>query len=96
MGTITIKSTHQESQGDYVVIEEKDFDESKGHVRFVPPPPVMVPAPPAAPVVESGIPADWRKKSGPDLQALAASLSGGRMPENKEQAVAMIEAAGGK
>ena len=32
-GTIKIKSTHPESQGDFVVINADDFDEKK-HVKY--------------------------------------------------------------
>ncbi len=31
MAAIKIKSTHPESQGDFVLIEEEDFDAEKGH-----------------------------------------------------------------
>lgn len=96
MGTITIKSTDPASQGPCVIIEEADFDAAK-HERFVPPPPSMVPPPPVvAPSKDdlANLPADWRKKAPwADLQSLAASVSGGRMPENKAQAIEMIEAA---
>jgi hypothetical protein len=32
--TVKIKSTHQPSQGDFVVINAADFDEAKGHVLY--------------------------------------------------------------
>jgi len=34
MAEIKIKSTHPESQGDHVIIEEEDFDPAKGHELF--------------------------------------------------------------
>lgn len=36
MAVIKIKSTHVESQGDFVLIEEEAFDPAKGHEMFVP------------------------------------------------------------
>ena len=32
--TLKIKSTHQASQGDFVVINASDFDATKGHVLY--------------------------------------------------------------
>ena len=53
----------------------------------VAPPPAP---PPAAPVFD--IPPDWRKGSTAEVKALAERISG-RTPDNREQAVAVIEAA---
>jgi hypothetical protein len=36
MAVIRIKSTHPPSQGDFVEIEEEDFDKAKGHQLYEP------------------------------------------------------------
>lgn len=46
--------------------------------------------PPAAPALT--LPADWHKGSAAEVKALAERISG-RTPDNREQAVAVIEAA---
>lgn len=53
-------------------------------------PPPAPPAPPAASALD--IPADWRNGSAAEVKALAERISG-RTPDNREQAVAVIEAA---
>ena len=53
---------------------------------IVPPPP---PPPPVNPL--DNLLANWRNSKPQELRELAASVNGGRMPENKEQAIAIIE-----
>lgn len=92
---VRIKSTHPESQGDFVEINSEDFDSSK-HDLFdapPPPPPEIVPPPPepAKPDLLAEIGKNWRKRS--DLRALAARINGGRSVENDAQAIQVIETA---
>lgn len=95
---IKIKSTHPASQGDFVEIYEKDFDESKGHVRYIDAPPAFVPPPapeaaPPAPTALDTLPPNWKDSVGTtELKAIAATIDG-RSVDNREQAVEMIEAA---
>lgn len=93
--TVKINPSHP-SQGEFVEINAEDFDPAV-HVLFElppPPPPAELPPPPPPPVDPlAGLPRDWRNKSPQDLRTLAASVSDGRMPENKAQAIQMIEQA---
>lgn len=96
--TIKIKSSHPASQGAFVEINEGDFDEAKGHERYIDAPPASVPPPPVldappGPVDPlAGLAADWRDKPTEDVKALAFAIDG-RAVENREQAIAVIEAA---
>ncbi len=65
---------------------------TKDDPQLAPPPPApsAPPASPAPPVLN--IPPDWRKGSAAEVKVLAERISG-RTPDNREQAVAVIEAA---
>jgi len=82
-------------QGDYVVINESDYDPDKHGPLIAPPPPVpvapMVPPPPKAPDPLANLAPNWRDamKVG-ELKALAQAVSG-RAVENREQAKTVIE-----
>lgn len=94
--TVMIKSTHPESQGAFVEINASAFDPAK-HERYIAPPPAapspVLPPPPPGPVDPlASLPKDWRDKDVSELRALAQSATG-RMPDNKRQAVEMIQAA---
>ncbi len=94
--TVRILPAHP-SQGDFVEINASDFDEAKGHKRYIaaPPPPPGPKAPPPPPPVPSpldGLPLKWRDAKPVELKALAERISG-RTHENREQAVQTIEAA---
>lgn len=54
----------------------------------LPPPP---PPPPVDPL--ASLPADWREQDYGTLRGVAIAACGGRTPENRKQAVQMIEAA---
>jgi hypothetical protein len=99
--TIKIKSTHPPTQGDFVEINESDFDPAK-HERYEAPP-----AAPVDPVKSTGddldvtgdplasLPADWRDAAGrgiTKLKAIAEAVTG-RTPADKVEAVAMIDEA---
>ncbi len=95
--TVQIKSSHPQSQGPFVEINESDFDAVK-HERYIAPPPPP-PAPPAAPPPPPPPPGplanlarDWRNGATKELTAMAASVSG-RTAEDRKQAIEMIEAA---
>jgi hypothetical protein len=97
--TVMIKSDHPDhiSCGGYIVINESDFD-PKVHVRHVPlaplgelpPPPVVIESkPPADPLAK--LPTDWKESlKDKKLIAIAGAVSG-RTPDNREQAVQIID-----
>ena len=101
--TMLIKPSHPD-QGDFVVINEFDFDPTK-HVKHelppppestpapsVPPPPELTPAPsvPPPPVDPlASLPANWKELSLAELRPIVEAATG-RTPETQEQAVAMI------
>lgn len=96
--TVKIKPSHP-SQGAFVEINESDFDEAKGHERYIEPPPSFVPSPadlppPPAPPADplAGLAADWRDKPTEEVKAIAFAIDG-RAVDNREQAIAVIEAA---
>lgn len=95
--TVRIKSTHAASQGEFVEINESDFDATRHELHVgaepapLPPPPLPPPPGPVNPL--ANLPKDWRDRKTSWLRDLAASVSGGRTPENREQAVDMIAAA---
>lgn len=90
--TVRIKATDPE-QGEFIVINESDFDPTK-HERVgiaPPPPPPFEPAPLPAPVdTLASLQADWRNRD--DLRDVALAV-GGRSVENTKQAIEVIEAA---
>lgn len=95
--TVRIKPSHP-SQGAFVEINATDFDPAKHEmyaaiVADIPPPPPMAPAPPSPVDPLADLPADWRDGATAALRTLAETVSGGRTPENREQAVALIEQA---
>jgi hypothetical protein len=84
------------SQGAFVEINAEDFDPAR-HVLYCPAPvvpevlpPPPPPPPPAGPL--DNLPPNWRSKAPQELRSLASTATG-RMPENKSQAIEMIEAA---
>lgn len=94
--TVKIKSGNKSG---HVIINESDFDPAK-HERYEAPPapsPVSVPTgalpppPPVDPLAGFNTPG-WRDFDVARLRNVAAAVSG-RAVENKEQAVAVIEAA---
>lgn len=93
---IRIVSSHPESQGPFVEINESDFN-AEMHEKFVdpapppPPPPIDAPPPPPPGPLDN-LPAEWRSQDVGELKKLAAAI-GGRSVENKGQAIQVIEAA---
>lgn len=85
------------SQGAFVEINAEDFDPAI-HTPYVEAPaaPVLPPPPPGPPPLPPGpldnLPQNWRQRSPAELRTLAASVTG-RTPDDKKQAVEMIEAA---
>lgn len=86
-----------ENQGDFVDVNqsEYDLDPSKFEL-FIPP---LMPPPGPAPVTVTAPPspldalgADWKNGDIGEMKAIAAAITG-RAVENKDQAVAVIEAA---
>jgi hypothetical protein len=98
--TVKIKSTHPASQGPFVEINETDFDPAK-HERYdapqavVAPPPVLDPPPPPPANPLDLLPENWREAAGRGITKLKeiAEAATGRTPADKNEAVAMIEAA---
>lgn len=93
--TVRIMPSHP-SQGAFVEINAEDFDPAV-HILFAelppPPPPMELPPPPPPPVGPlDNLPPNWRSKSPQELRTLAASATG-RTPEDKKQAIEMIEQA---
>lgn len=92
---VKIKPSHP-SQGAFVEINEEDFDATKHEIYVsLPPPPVAVvlPPPPAPPHPLDGLTKDWREQDYGKLRGIAVAACDGRAPENRKQAVQMIEAA---
>lgn len=93
--TVRIKSKNPE-QGDFVVINASDYDAATMTLFEIPPPPPAPPAPPppapAAPDALAKLGANWRDGDVAEMRAIAAAISG-RAVDNKDQAVAVIEAA---
>lgn len=84
------------SQGAFVEINESDFDPAK-HERYVSPPPapaapLALPPPPAPVDPLAGLAVNWRDMDPIALRTLAETVTG-RTPEDKAQAVQMIEQA---
>lgn len=94
-----VKIIHPQPEYDFLEINASDYD-PKIHTLYAGPEPVVPPAalPPPPPVPASGLglldllPNEWREKPASNLKALAQSISG-RNPEDKKQAIAMIEQA---
>jgi len=94
---VRIKSTHPESQGAFVEVNESDFDPEKHELYIAPAegplaPPLPPPPPPPSADPLAGLTADWRERKAVELRNIAAAVSG-RTPANKEESVQMIEAA---
>lgn len=89
----TVKVKSDTAPGGYLVINESD--RTADHVLHMPPPPLPPPplAPPPLPSVLDSLPANWRDSKTAWLRETAAAVSGGRNPENREQAEQMIAAA---
>jgi hypothetical protein len=90
---VKIKASHP-SQGDFVEINECDFDPAK-HERFVeplpaPPAPVLPPPPPAPADPLASLLKEWREQDYGTLRGIALAVTK-RVPENRKQAVQMIE-----
>lgn len=94
--TVKIKATDPE-QGEFVVINESDFDptvhERVEPVAVVPPPPALAPPPPPAADPLAALAKDWQTGDAAELKRIAAAVNGGRAVENKAQAVQVINAA---
>jgi hypothetical protein len=91
--TVNIKSAHASG---YARINAEDFDPTK-HELYVEPAPVPVGVPPPPPFVPppgplDGLPQNWRELPSKRLRELATAATG-RTPEDKNQAVEMIEQA---
>lgn len=93
---VRVKSWHP-SQGDFVEINESDFNPEK-YERYtaVPPPPVVPPPSVTPPSVVphpalANLPRDWRNQKTAWLREFVEKMSG-RTPETREQAIQMIEA----
>lgn len=88
----TVRVKADNPQG-YIVINATDFDATahERHVAPPPPPPAapLPPPPPAGPL--ANLPADWKDKPTGWLRALAEQVNGGRTPENRKQAIEIIE-----
>lgn len=92
--TLRIKSTNPE-QGEFVVINASDFDPVTMTLFEIPPPPPAPDAPPPVlppPDALAKLGANWRDGDVAEMRAIAAAISG-RAVDNKDQAVAVIEAA---
>jgi len=79
--------------GGVLRINESDFDPMK-HVRADPNAPLPLPPPPILPPPPGpldGLPADWRDKPAKWLRETAERLTA-RTPDNREQAIQLIEA----
>ena len=92
--TVRIMPSHQ-SQGAFVEINAEDFD-PKVHEIYIEPAPVPVAVPPT-PLVPppgplDGLPQNWRDLPPKRLRELATAATG-RTPEDKTQAIEMIESA---
>lgn len=90
--TVRIKSAHASG---YSVINESDFDPAK-HEKFVelpPPPQAELPPPPPLPADPlAALPKNWRDSMKfADLRGLVEKVAG-RTPEDRRQAVELIEA----
>ena len=93
--TVRIMPSHP-SQGAFVEINAEDFDPAT-HKRYVDPAPVPVGVPPPPPFVPppgplDGLPQNWRELPSKRLRELATAATG-RTPEDRNQAVEMIDAA---
>lgn len=80
------------------IINASAFDATK-HERHIDAPPAFVPpaplAPPPGPIDPlASLPADWRDSVGnTELRNIAAALGDGRAVDNRDQAIAVIDAA---
>ncbi len=77
-------------------INESDFDPAKYELYIEPPAAPVAPLPPlpvAPPHPLDNLAPNWREREAADLRNLAAVVNAGRMPETKEQAIAVIESA---
>jgi hypothetical protein len=96
--TVRIKSTDPTTQGEFVLINESDYDPEKHGPVMIPPPPVAVAPmmpPPAAVITHplDFLAPNWRDAmKASDMKALAQAVTG-RAVENREQAKAVIEEA---
>lgn len=95
IATVRVMPSHR-SQGAFVEINESDFDPAKHELYIepaplpLPPPPLAPPPPPPGPL--DGLPQNWRELPSKRLRELATAATG-RTPEDRNQAVEMIEAA---
>jgi hypothetical protein len=95
--TVKVKSWG-ENQGDFVDVNQSEYDADPSKFELfipplMPPPGPPVPPPPAVPPSPlDALKEDWRDGDVAELKAIAAAITG-RAVENKDQAVAVIEAA---
>lgn len=98
----TVRILHPNPKYLYLDINAEDFDPERHEIYVAPaapptiPPPPPPPPPPFDPLAAIRANPDWRDTRGAGiakLKDIAAAVSGGRMPANREEAVAMIEAA---
>lgn len=93
---VRVNSSHP-SQGAFVEINASDFDPTR-HTLYTGTEPLVAPtlAPPLvappAPNALANLPKDWRNAKTSALREMAEKVVG-RTPENREQAIQMIEAA---
>jgi hypothetical protein len=94
--TVRIKSTDPTTQGEFVLINESDYDPEKHGPVMIPPPPVAVaplspPPPAAAPDPLASLAPNWRDSDvSKEMKAFAQAITG-RAVENREQAVTVID-----
>jgi hypothetical protein len=91
--TVRVLPSHP-SQGDFVEINASDFDAAVHtlYTASLPPSPLPPLSPPPGPPPHplANLPKNWREKPPGELRMLAESVTG-RTPENRAQAIALIE-----
>ena len=95
----TVRVLHSNPAYPYLDINAEDFDPERHELYVAPDAPPALPMPPPPPPAAfdplDALPKDWRDAKGrgiAKLREVAAAVSGGRMPENKEEAVQMLDA----
>lgn len=90
----TVRVIDPVAPGGFVIINASEFDPVRHEKHITPPPPPPMPPPPPPPPSDalSNLAKDWRNGKTNELRSIAASL-GGRTPDNREQAIQMIEQA---
>lgn len=91
--TVRVKS--DTAPGGHVIMNETDFDPAKHEVftdPVLPPPPFLPPPPSNVHPALANLPKNWRNEKTAWLRNLAEKVTG-RTPEDREQALAAIDAA---